>query len=78
LKGDLHGFYLDEALPVVGATIEDLPLPEDAAVAFVVRNDELLPPKPGTVLQAGDYVYLVARNEDLPELHLLLGRERED
>jgi cell volume regulation protein A len=78
LKGDLHGFYLDEALPVVGITIEDLPLPEDAAVSFLVRHDELLPPKPDTVLQAGDYVYLVARNEDLPEIHLLLGRERED
>jgi len=78
LKGDLHGFYLDEALPVVGVTVEDLPLPEEAAVAFLVREDQLLPPKPGTVLQAGDYVYVVTKTEDLPLIHLLLGREHED
>jgi cell volume regulation protein A len=78
LKGDLHGFYLDGALPVIGVAVGELPMPEEAAVTFLVRDDELLPPKATTELRAGDYVYVVAKPEDLPLIQLLLGRERED
>ena len=46
-------FYIDEALVVAGVPLEELPLPDGAAVALIVRGNALVPPRPGTALQAG-------------------------
>ncbi|HEV2856285.1 MAG TPA: potassium/proton antiporter [Thermoanaerobaculia bacterium] len=77
LDGDVLSFHVDEALPVCGASLADIPLPPNAAVMLVVRGSELLAARGGTVLQPGDHVHLFCRREDRPVVELLFGRAGE-
>ena len=78
VSGSLLSFRLHPALPVVGATIADLPLPEGAAVALIVRGDELVPARGRVRLEAEDDVYLVVRPDDVPAIQLLFGKVMEE
>ena len=78
LKGEVMSFYIDEALVVSGLPLSELDFPEGAAVALVVRGNELVPPRGTTVLQPGDHVYVVAGNEDRALIQLMFGRPEEE
>jgi cell volume regulation protein A len=74
LKGELHSFYIDEALVVAGVPLKELDFPEGASVALIVRGDQLIAPKGSTVLQPDDHVYVIAMEEDAPLINLIFGR----
>lgn len=78
LRTRLSSFYVDEALPVAGAPLGDLPLPEGAAVTLIVRDADLVPPRPEVTLLPGDHVYVVARAEDEMMVRLMFGRPEGD
>ncbi len=78
LRGELMTFYVDEALAVAGAPLSDLPFPDGAAAALIIRGNEMIPPKGSTVLMPGDYIYLFARPEDRQFILLMFGRPEED
>ncbi|MEX2152971.1 MAG: potassium/proton antiporter [Gemmatimonadaceae bacterium] len=78
LKGDLMTFYVDEALAVAGVPLSELPFPEGAAAALIIRGDEMIPPKGATVLLPGDYIYLFARAEDRQFMLLMFGKPEEE
>jgi potassium/hydrogen antiporter len=78
LQGELMSFYIDEALVVTGMQLEELPLPEGAAVTLIVRKNELVPPRPGITLEPGDHVHLIAGPEDRGFIQLLFGRPEEE
>jgi cell volume regulation protein A len=74
LNGELMSFYVDPALAVTGVKLHELPFPEGAAAALIVRGQELVAPKGQTVLQAGDHIYVFSRREDKPFIQLMFGR----
>jgi cell volume regulation protein A len=74
LKGELHSFYIDEALVVAGVPLKELDFPDGASVALIVRGDRLIAPKGTTVLEPGDHVYVIANEEDTPLINLIFGR----
>jgi cell volume regulation protein A len=78
LQGELMSFYIDEALVVAGMPLEELPLPEGAAVTLIVRKNTLVPPKPSTTLQPGDHVHVIAPPEDRGFIQLMFGRPEEE
>lgn len=78
LKGELMTFYVDEALAVAGASLAELPFPDGAAAALVIRGDEMIAPKGTTVLMPGDYIYLFAKPEDRQFILLMFGRPEEE
>ncbi|HEY9015062.1 MAG TPA: cation:proton antiporter, partial [Gemmatimonadales bacterium] len=78
LQGELMSFYIDEALVVRGMPVDELPLPEGAAVTLIVRRNQLLPPRSGITLEPGDHVHLIAQPEDRPIIQLMFGRPEED
>jgi cell volume regulation protein A len=78
LQGELMSFYIDPALVVVGVPVEELPLPDGAAVALIIRGSTLVPPKPGTTLQPGDHVHVIASAEDRAFIQLMFGRPEEE
>ena len=77
LRGELVSFYIDDALVVCGLRLDELDFPEGASVALVVRGDQLVPPKGGTVLRPGDHVYVVVEPVDRPLIQLMFGRPEE-
>ena len=63
LDGELLSYYIDEALPVAGMTLEELPFPEGAAVTMIVRGQQLIAPNGATRLEVGDHAYVLSRPE---------------
>jgi trk system potassium uptake protein TrkA len=51
---------LPEGDPLVGKRMRDLPLPDNAALAIVVRESGVVVPKPDDVLEAGDEMLFFA------------------
>lgn len=74
MRGELMTFYVDEALAVAGAPLADLPFPDGAAAALIIRGQDMVPPKGSTVLMPGDFVYVFARPEDRHFMQLMFGR----
>lgn len=75
---DLHSYYVDEALPVAGMRLADLPLPQSVSVMLIVRQRDLIAPRGDTVLQLGDHVYLLSHPDDHATVQLLFGRAEAD
>ena len=63
LQGELMSFYIDEALVVTGMPLEELPLPEGAAVTLIVRKNRWCHPA-GHEVEPGDHVHIIAMPED--------------
>jgi len=78
LHGELMSFYIDEALVVTGVPVADLPLPDGAAVALIIRGNALVPPVAGTALQPGDHVHVISAPEDRAFIQLMFGRPEEE
>lgn len=78
LRGELMTFYVDEALAVANAPLGDLPFPDGAAAALIIRGDEMIPPKGSTVLLPGDHIYVFAKPEDKHFILLMFGRPEDE
>ena len=74
LEGELMSFYIDDALVVAGAALEDLDFPDGSSVTLIVRGNRLIPPRGATVLATGDHVYVLTQPEDQPLIQLMFGR----
>jgi len=73
LDGELLSYYVDEALPVAGMTLQELPFPEGAAVTMIVRGRQLIAPKGDTRLEVGDHAYVLCKPDGVGMVHLLFG-----
>lgn len=78
LRGELMTFHVDEALAVAGESLVNLPFPDGASVALIIRGQDMIPPRGNTVLQPGDHIYVFARKEDRDVLLLMFGRPEEE
>ncbi|GAC1516663.1 MAG: potassium/proton antiporter [Gemmatimonadaceae bacterium] len=78
LDGELMSFYVDEALAVAGVMLSDLPFPDGASAAMIVRGNQMLAAKGNTCLEPGDHVYVFSRSEDVPMIRLMFGRPEGD
>lgn len=77
LTDKLRSFYVDEALAVAGQPLLSLPFPEGSAATLIVRGQSLIAPRPDTVLEPGDHVYVLFRPEDHAFIQLMFGRPEE-
>ena len=68
LGADVVEVPLVEGDAAIGVRVRDLGLPRDALVNVLVRNDEALPPRGSTRLEAGDRLYVLARQSAMGAL----------
>jgi len=61
LGADVVEVPLVEGDAAIGVRVRDLGLPRDALVNVLVRDDEALPPRGSTRLEAGDRLYILTR-----------------
>jgi potassium/hydrogen antiporter len=61
LGADVVEVPIAEGDAAIGVRVRDLGLPREALVNVLVRHNEALPPRGSTRLQAGDRLYIVAR-----------------
>jgi cell volume regulation protein A len=67
-------FSVDERAAVANCTLAEIPFPDQAAVAMVVRGDELFAGRGALRLLPGDLVSVLCRPEDEPALVLWFGQ----
>jgi cell volume regulation protein A len=67
-------FYVDARAAVASCMLAEIPFPEQAAVAMVVRGDELFAGRGALRLLPGDHVSVLCRPEDEPSLVLWFGQ----
>ncbi|MGH9379246.1 MAG: potassium/proton antiporter [Thermoanaerobaculia bacterium] len=77
LEGDIVTYTIAPALAACGARVADIPFPEGTTLMLIVRDKELVAPRGGTVLRAGDHVYVFCKPRDRRLVQLLFGEEDE-
>lgn len=70
---EIRSYAIDEALPICGAPVAAVPLPANVTIMLVIRETRLLTPEADLILEAGDHVYLLVAEGDMPDVQLLFG-----
>jgi potassium/hydrogen antiporter len=61
----------------VGHPVRDLGLPRDALLNLIVRSEQAIPPRGSTVIEAGDHLHVLVRQEAATDFAELRRRWRE-
>jgi cell volume regulation protein A len=77
LGAEVRQFPVREGDAVVGLAVRELGLPREALLNVVVRGERAIPPRGSTVVEAGDELHIIVRQEAAVEFQELLRRWRE-
>jgi cell volume regulation protein A len=61
---------------IVGAAVRELGLPREALLNVIVRGTRAIPPRGSTVIESGDQLHVLVRQEATIDFQALLGRWR--
>jgi cell volume regulation protein A len=73
LNAEILDYTISPASAIAGRNVEDLHLPQGAVVALVSRDDQLIPPRGATRLQAGDHLFVIARTGERPAVERIFS-----
>ncbi len=73
IKSGLVEVHISQDSPAVGRRIVELRLPGEALIVLVGREDELVVPNGGTVIQARDTLLVMADKRTLAEVRAIVG-----
>jgi potassium/hydrogen antiporter len=77
LGAEVAQFAVAPGDAVVGHPVRELGLPRDALLNLVVRGEQAIPPRGSTVIESGDHLHVLVRQEAAVEFGSLLRRWRE-
>jgi potassium/hydrogen antiporter len=74
-QGDmqLRSFRIEPSVAVFGAVVGEVPLPPGSAITVIDRGGSVLAPKRSLLLEDGDGVYVLYRQEDAQLIELMFG-----
>ncbi len=73
---DLEEFRVAADHAIAGAAVRELGLPREALVAVVVRDDDAIPPRGSTRIEAGDVLFVLVPHGKRPEVEDVFERWR--
>jgi cell volume regulation protein A len=73
IRNDLAEIHVAPGAPAVGRQVVDLHLPPDVLIVLIGRGGDMLVPRGGTVIEAGDIVLVMAPAGAGEQLRSLLG-----
>jgi potassium/hydrogen antiporter len=76
LGAEVVQFPVRPADAVVGHPVRELGLPREALLNVIVRGERAIPPRGSTIVQEGDQLHVIVRQEVAVEFHELLRRWR--
>ncbi|HKG62766.1 MAG TPA: potassium/proton antiporter [Solirubrobacteraceae bacterium] len=76
LGAEVIQFPVREGDAVVGHAVRELGLPREALLNVMVRGERAIPPRGSTVVEAGDQLHVIVRQEAAVEFRELLRRWR--
>jgi cell volume regulation protein A len=72
LGAEVVQFPVREGYAVIGHPVRELGLPREALLNVIVRGDRAIPPRGSTIVQQGDQLHLIVRQEVAVEFQKLL------
>jgi potassium/hydrogen antiporter len=72
LGAEVVQFPVRQGYAVVGHPVRELGLPREALLNVIVRGDRAIPPRGSTIIQQGDQLHLIVRQEVAVEFQKLL------
>ena len=76
LGAEVMQFPVREGYAVIGHPVRELGLPREALLNVIVRGDRAIPPRGSTIIQEGDQLHLIVRQEVAVEFQKLLDAWR--
>ncbi len=76
LGAEVVQFPVRAGYAVVGHPVRELGLPREALLNVIVRGERAIPPRGSTIVQAGDQLHLIVRQEVAVEFQNLLSQWR--
>jgi cell volume regulation protein A len=73
---DLEEFRVSTEHAIAGAAVREIGLPREALVAVVVRDDDAIPPRGSTRIEAGDVLFVLVPHEKRAEVEDVFERWR--
>jgi len=73
---DLVPFVVESDHAVDGAAVRELGLPRDALIAVINRSGSTLPPRGGTLVEAGDQLFVLVPRTQRADLEDVFSRWR--
>jgi potassium/hydrogen antiporter len=77
LGAEVVEFPVRDGDAAAGVRVRELGLPRDALLNLIVRTEQAIPPRGSTVIQAGDRLHILVRQEAAVEFRELLQRWRD-
>ncbi len=77
LGAEVVEFVVQPEHAAAGRRVRELGLPRDALLNLVIRGEQALPPRGSTVIEPGDHLHVLVRQEAALEFGTLLDRWRE-
>ncbi|SEN19744.1 potassium/proton antiporter, CPA1 family [Mesobacillus persicus] len=70
-------YRMEEGAEIVGMSLLDIPFPTGSLVNAIIREDKLIPPTGNTVLEAGDFLYILAPRKHKKQIKELLEKKKD-
>lgn len=77
LGAEVSEFVVEAKHAAAGRLVRELELPREALLNLIIRDDQALPPRGSTRVQAGDRLHVLVRQEVAVEFQRLLERWRD-
>jgi cell volume regulation protein A len=77
LGAEVVEFVVQPEHAAAGRRVRELGLPRDALLNLIIRGDQALPPRGSTVIEPGDHLHVLVRQEAALEFAELLARWRD-
>jgi cell volume regulation protein A len=78
VNAEIVDYVLAGDAPFAGRRVRELKLPEGAVIAMVSRGRTLIPPRGSTLLQGGDHVFVITRQETRAEVDRVFRQQAID
>jgi potassium/hydrogen antiporter len=76
LGAEVVQFVVEPEHAAAGVRVRELGLPRDALLNLIIRDDQALPPRGSTLIEAGDHLHILVRQEAALDFGPLLERWR--
>lgn len=71
-NAEMVHFQTNDQTPIVGKQIKDIGFPTHVSISAIERNDDIISPSGSTVIQSGDYLYILTEVNQKEALQKLL------
>ncbi|MEQ2528699.1 potassium/proton antiporter [Robertmurraya yapensis] len=70
-------YEMEEDSAIIGKTLQDIPFPKGTLVNAIIRTDTLVTPTGNTIIEAGDFLYILTSRKRVNDIKKLLEQKKE-